>query len=119
MLRQTRLPSELLHKGNRNIKVRIGSPITVKEQSGFEDIMHFGQYLRARVYSLGSAIEVKKFSMQRTRHRIFKPEPIVERVPAGILREEFDRIRINYELFSSKNYSVIGPAEKILNILMK
>ncbi|MBK8884090.1 MAG: lysophospholipid acyltransferase family protein [Bacteroidales bacterium] len=114
MLRQTKLPSELLHKGNRNIKVRIGSPITVKEQSGFEDIMHFGQYLRARVYSLGSAIEVKKFSMQRTRHRIFKPELIVERVPAGILREEFDRIRINYELFSSKNYSVIcAPAEKI------
>ncbi|MBK7712758.1 MAG: 1-acyl-sn-glycerol-3-phosphate acyltransferase [Bacteroidales bacterium] len=68
MLRQTKLPSELLHKGNRNIKVRIGSPITVQEQSGFEDIMHFGQYLRARASSLGSAIQVTKSSMQRTRH---------------------------------------------------
>jgi putative hemolysin len=114
ILRQTQLPSELLHRNNRTVKVRIGSPLIVKEQNEFEDTDYFGKYLRARVYSLGSAIEVRKFTGERLKRKILKAEPVARQGPVNILKEEFDRIRLEFELFSTNNYSVIcAPAEKI------
>jgi putative hemolysin len=114
LLRQTQLPSELLHRNNRTVKVRIGSPVSVSEQAEFEDLAYFGRYLRARVYSLGSAMEVRNFSSGRLKRKINKAIPLVEQVPVNILKEEFERIRNEFELFSTKNYSVIcAPAEKI------
>jgi putative hemolysin len=117
ILRHTQLPSELLQRNNRTVKVRIGSPLTVKEQNEFEDTSYFGRYLRARVYSLGSAIEVGKFSDKRLKQKILKAQPVATQAPVSILREEFDRIRKEFELFSTNNYSVIcAPAEKIPSI---
>jgi putative hemolysin len=114
LLRQTKLPSELRHRSNKNISVRIGSPITVKEQAEFEDLSHFGRYLRARVYSLGSALDVKRFSFKKQISKILKVIPVAEQAPVNIIREEFERIRPEFELFSSKNYSVIcAPADRI------
>jgi putative hemolysin len=117
ILRPTQLPSELLHRNNRTVKVRIGSSVTVKEQNEFEDIAYFGRYLRARVYSLGSAIEVRKFSGSLLKQKILKAEPLAGQAPVNILKEEFGRIRMDFELFSTNNYSVIcAPAEKIPSI---
>jgi putative hemolysin len=117
MLRQTQLPSELLHKNNRTIKVRIGSPVPLKEQNEFEDFAYFGRYLRARVYSLGSAIEVRRFSVKPLKRKILKAEPVAIQTPVNILKEEFGRIRDDFELFSTNNYSVIcAPAEVIPSI---
>jgi putative hemolysin len=115
--RQTQLPSELFSRNNRTVKVRVGSPVSIREQAEFEDITYFGRYLRARVYSLGSAIENRNLSARRLKRKINKAEPIAGRIGVNILKEEFERIRNEYELFSSKNYSVIcAPAEKIPSI---
>jgi putative hemolysin len=120
ILRQTKLPSEIRRRSNKTISVRIGSPITVKDQGEFEDLSHFGRYLRARVYSLGSTLEVRKFSFKRPGTRILKAVPVAEQSPVNILKEEFDRIRPDFELFSSKNYSVVcAPAEKIPAIFIE
>jgi putative hemolysin len=120
LLRQTKLPSELRHRSHKSISVRIGSPITVKDQAEFEDLSHFGRYLRARVYSLGSALEVRHFSLKRQGSRILKAVPVAEQAPANIIKEEFERIRPDYELFSSKNYSVIcAPLKRSLQFLSK
>jgi len=107
MLRNTKLPSELINKKKRTIKIRIGAPVTLKEQSAFEDIAHFGQYIRARVYSLGSTLETKKQYKKLKIRKKQKIEPIVSPLPSHIIAEEFNSIRPDYELFSTKNYSVL------------
>ena len=44
MLRTVKLPSELLNKKNRIIKLRIGNPITVETQNSFTDIVQYGKF---------------------------------------------------------------------------
>jgi putative hemolysin len=107
MIRNTSLPSELVNKKKRTIKIRIGAPITLKEQSDFEDIAQFGHYIRARVYSLGSTLEANKSYAKRKKWGKRKMEPIISQVPSHILTEEFNSIRCDFELFSTKNYSVL------------
>ena len=107
LLRSAKLPSELLNKKNRTVKIRIGSPITFQEQSEFKDIAQYGRYLRARTYALGSRLEVRNFFYKRPKKRKLNAEPVVNPLSAMILTEEFKRIRPEYELLSTKNYSVI------------
>lgn len=105
LLSYENLPAELLRK-NRIIKIRIGSPITTKEQISFKDYSHFGRYLRARTYSLGSALRAKEFfSVPKLLKR--KAEPLAEPEPAQVLTDEFNSIRKDYELFSTGVYSVV------------
>lgn len=118
LLRTAKLPSELFNKRNKTITVRIGKPIPVKDQANFKDIAGYGRYLRARTYSLGTALEVKKFYFNFFNPGSEKVETITEGVPAEILTREFYKVRAGHELFSSKNYSVIcAPAYSIPTIL--
>jgi putative hemolysin len=117
ILRSAKLPSELFNKKNRTIRIRIGTPITIKEQSDFKDISQFGRYLRARVYSLGSALEVRKFFNKKSKRKKKQPETIIEPISSNILIEEVSNVRSEYELFTTKNYSVIcAPTVAIPNI---
>ena len=56
MLRTVKLPSELLNKKKRVVKVRVGNPIDVPTQASFHDIGQYGKFLRAKTYLLGSAL---------------------------------------------------------------
>lgn len=117
MLRTVKLPSELLNKKNRVIKLRIGGAISVGTQNSFSDIRQYGKFLRAKTYLLGSSLEVKKFFLksQKAEKHI---EPIVAAIDMEILKKEVDQIREDYLLFSMKNYSVYcAPTMKIPNIL--
>lgn len=117
LLRNTILPEELSNKKKRTIKIRIGTPITLKEQSSFEDISHFGQYLRARVYSLGLTLDPKQNYKKLAKKNKQKIESVISPVPSQTLSDEFNRIRSEYELFSTKNYSVLcTPISAIPNI---
>jgi putative hemolysin len=118
LLRSVKLPSELLHKKNRTVKIRIGSPISAKEQSDFKDIALYGRYLRARTYSLSSSLEVRKFFNKQLEKKKLKAEPLANPVPSNILLEEFNRIRPDFELFATKNYSVVcAPTVRIPEII--
>jgi putative hemolysin len=107
ILRSAKLPSELFSKKNKTIKIRIGTPITIKEQAEFGDISHFGRYVRARVYSLGSALEIRKFFDKQPLSKKKEPEPVAEPLAPDLLTEEVNKVRSEFELFSTKNYSVI------------
>lgn len=65
------LPVDFFGKKNREVIVRIGKPIRVKEQAEFEDIYEYGRFLRAKSYMLGSPIQVKPFF----RPVLFKKRP--------------------------------------------
>ena len=53
-LRTVKLPSELLNKKKKPVKVRMGSPIPVKDQDNFSEVYQFGRYLRAKTYVITS-----------------------------------------------------------------
>jgi putative hemolysin len=116
-LRGLKLPSELLNKKNRVIKLRIGNPITVEAQDRFHDIAQYGKFLRAKTYLLGSSLEVKKFfhASQRATARV---EPVAAGVDKEVLQREIATIAADYTLFSMKNYDVYcTPPVKIPNVL--
>jgi len=50
--RMVRLCHEVTNKKGKTIYIRLGKPITVEEQSQFEDIKAFGEFLKAKTYEL-------------------------------------------------------------------
>lgn len=117
MLRAVKLPSELLNKKKRIVKLRIGNPISVETQNSFSDIVQYGKFLRAKTYLLGTAFEVKKFF-----HTSLKPsakvEDIIAPVDSVLLKKEVDSITEDFLLFHMKNYSVFcAPSIRIPNVL--
>ena len=118
VLRTAKLPSELFNKKNKTIKIRIGNPIPVKEQEEFVDISHFGRYLRARTYALGTALEAKKFYIPSFHPRVKKVEQIAEAVNENLLKKEIEQLKDQYTLFTNKNYVVLcAPSTEMPNIL--
>lgn len=107
LLRTAKLPSELFNKKNKNIKIRIGNTIPVKEQNEFSDIAHFGRYIRARTYALGTALEVKKFYRPSFYPRIKKAEAIADPVNHDDLKVEIKSLIDNYLLFENRNFKVL------------
>jgi putative hemolysin len=117
LLPDSGLPSELVRKKKRTVRIRIGAPITLKEQSEFRETDDFGKYLRAKVYSLGSSIEEEKPGRIHGIMKKQKSEPVIDPVPPTILTKEFHGVRAEYELFTTKNYSIVcAPAVIIPNI---
>ena len=51
-LRVARLPREVLNKGGKQIRLGIGTPISVEEQKQFKSLNDYGIYLRNSVYGM-------------------------------------------------------------------
>jgi putative hemolysin len=121
-LRTAKLPSELLSQKNRTIRVRIGKPITVKEQEGFESLEDFHQYLRRKTYMLANPYE-KKTSYLKARNFYFpkSPERIIDPVEPELMDQEVRGLeKSGDQLFSSRNYGIyLADSEDIPNILLE
>jgi putative hemolysin len=116
-LQKVKLPSELFNKHRRIIKVRIGYPIPVKEQQGFNDIARYGRYLRTKTYALGTSLEVRKF-FSVSRRQLKKAEQVIAPVPVRNIENEINTIIDQYSLFKIQNYHVICvPSIKIPGIM--
>lgn len=116
-LRQVRLPSELLSKKHKTIKIRIGAPIKVEDQDKICDVYQFGRFIRAKTYGMGSPFEVKRFFNYNLKPQP-KPEPIIEPVSKEKILDEIRKIKTSYTLFNLKNYtSFCAPSKEIPNIL--
>lgn len=117
ILQTARLPGEMLNKNKKAIKVRIGKAISVKDQKEFSGVAQLGRFLRARTYSLGSALEVKKFFRPSLRS-LKKPAQLIESVDKSILANEIESIRPQCFVHHQKEFEVfIAPSDKIPNIL--
>jgi len=111
------IPSEVIRKRNRVVQVRIGKPLSVNEQGDIKNIDLFGRYLRARVFSLSTTVKTGEKVKVRLK-RIKKPVPVIEAVDQETLKDEYIRIKPDYELFTSKNYSLVcAPSYVIPNIV--
>ncbi len=118
-LKEMKLPTEILYKHKKPVKIRIGNSISVTEQDKFSDIHQYGRYLRAKTYLLSSKIEVKRFfnySLKR-QQRI---EQVADPVPHEKIIQELNELSSEFLLFKMKSYSVYCvPSKRIPNILLE
>ena len=117
-LRTVKLPSELLNKKNKVVRIRIGNPISQKDQKGFADINQYGRFLRAKTYMLGTPIEVKRFYRFKRKAKVVKVEDVIPPIDENVIRNEVDSLKDDYLLFKSRSYCVYcAPSSKLPNIL--
>lgn len=118
MLRTAKLPSELFNKKEILVQVRIGKPISVKEQDNLGSVKEYGRYLRARTYCLGNSLEINNFYKKPFMAVKQEREPIMNGVLESVLVEEFKDIEHDYMLMEMKNFKVFcAPADRIPNII--
>ncbi len=121
-LRTAKLPSEFLSQKNRTIKVRIGKPISVKEQNNFKNLSDLQNFIRKKTYMLAHPFE-KTTNVLRTSALKFSkaPKKIIEAISLEKIENEIDGLDNNNScLLSSKNYKVyLADSLHINNILFE
>ncbi|MFV0565048.1 MAG: GNAT family N-acyltransferase [Flavobacteriaceae bacterium] len=121
-LRTAKLPSELLTQKHRVIKVRIGRPISVADQSEFTSIDGFSDFLRRKTYILSNAFDPKPKILNNLSSSLKTPKlpkSIVTPIDSEIMAQEVEALRQDdSRLLISKNYEVfLAESVKIPNIL--
>jgi len=122
-LRTAKLPSELLTQKERLIKVRIGNPISIKDQKEHESLDDFTNFLRRKTYMLANPFQ-KKNLLDSIPKKLKFPKPpkkIVKPVAISIIEKEIKGLDKNDKrLLQSKNYSVyLADAPSIPNIIQE
>ena len=121
-LRTAKLPSEFLSQKNRIIKVRIGKPISVKEQSTYEGVESFHDFIRKKTYMLANPFEKVTNRLNTSALKFSKaPKKIIEAIALDKIEKEIEILNNNNScLVSSKNYKVyLAESKHIENILME
>ncbi|MFC0603689.1 GNAT family N-acyltransferase [Winogradskyella pulchriflava] len=121
-LRTAKLPSELLTQKRRTIKVRIGRPISVKDQKEHEALPDFSEFLRRKTYMLSKTFEDKPKILDNLQSQLKVPKPpksIVTPIDTKVMMVEVENLREkDCRLLVSKNYEVyLAQAKDIPNIL--
>ena len=122
-LRTAKLPSELLTQKHRVVKVRIGRPISVKEQQQQQTLEEFSSFIRKKTYMLSNVFERPKILKNISSNIKIKkpPKKIITPVDRLLMRTEVEDLRAkDHRLLESKNYEVyLAPAANIPNILIE
>ena len=103
-MRNRLLVTALSRLSGSNLTVRIGRPVSVKEQKKIHDPRDFGRYLRMRTLSLGVPA-IGGQSAGSSVSGTFLP-PVAEPPPAEKILEEINKIGNVYCLFSFQDYKV-------------
>jgi putative hemolysin len=121
--RTAKLPSELLSQKHRVIKVRIGKPISVKDQEEYKEIPDFSEFLRKKTYMLANPFEKKTQNILSTQNLKIpkKVKKITPQKNVSSFIKEVDALREKGgRLLESKNYEVLfGSAKEIPNLLQE
>ena len=117
-LRTAKLPSELINKRNKTIKIRIGNPISVREQDAFTDIHQFGRYLRSKTYCLDSGMEVKHFFNYSLKSDL-RPKEIAQPQPQVMIEREIALLKKDSMLIKVKNFEVYCAPTKTMPYILK
>lgn len=122
--RSAKLPSELLTQKKRVIKVRIGKPISIKDQAEHKSLSSFSDFIRKKTYMLSNSFEPDEKimdSISSTLKPILNksPKKIVTPVSQNDIIIEVDALRDNNcRLLTSKNYEVfLATADKMPNLM--
>ena len=119
-LRTAKLPSEVISQGGRVIKVRIGKPISIKDQDEHKEISEFYKYIRKKTYMLANPFEKANKLISAEKIKIKKPvKKITPQRNSELFTKEVTALRnANGRLLESKNYEVFfAAAKEIPNLL--
>lgn len=115
-LRTLQLPREMLRMHGRSVRLRIGNPLTDKELAQFTSIDDLARFLRAKTYSIGSGVTVKR---EHFKPLLFprKAKPIVEPTPVEALEHDLDGLA-DRKLNSQAEFDLyLAPSGRMPNIL--
>lgn len=121
-LRTALLPSELLSKKARVIKVRIGKPISVNDQNKYASSIDFCDFIRKKTYMLANPFEKKLVNIQPPKIKRKKaPKTVVTQRNVDKILAEIDALRTNGKLlFSSRNYEIFfAESIEMTNIMFE
>ncbi len=121
-LRTAKLPSEVLSQKRRIIKVRIGKPITVKEQENYQDLNKFHNFIRKKTYMLANPFEKRSNILNSSNLRISKPpQKIIPAISPKEIAKEIEILNNNDScLVTIKNYKIyFANSKHIKNILLE
>tara|TARA_B110000902_G_scaffold195857_1_gene222094 strand:- start:2085 stop:3890 length:1806 start_codon:yes stop_codon:yes gene_type:complete len=119
-LRTAKLPSEVISQKGRIIKVRIGKPISVKDQNEFKEISAFSAFIRRKTYMLANPFEKKSKILSTEKIKIKKSAKAIapQRNIDSFSKEVAALREQNGKLLESKNYEVFFcNAKDIPNLL--
>ena len=119
-LRTAKLPSEVISQKGRVIKVRIGKPISVKDQNEYKEIPAFYEFIRKKTYMLANPFE-KAHKLISTQHIKIKKKPkkiTGQRAVDSFVREVNALREKDGKLLESKNYEVFFANPKVIPNLL-
>jgi putative hemolysin len=119
-LRTAKLPSEVISQGGKVIKVRIGKPISVKDQDSYEELPAFHEFIRKKTYMLANPFEKTHKLLSTKNIKIKKPvKKITAQKNTDLFIEEVEALRnTDGRLLESKNYEVFfANAKEIPHLL--
>lgn len=112
------IPRELINKKNQIIKMRIGAPISVKEQDRYDDQETYTKVLRLYCYAL--RLSFRRLEKTPIQMKYEYPEPLAAPAPELRVLGEIEKLRKNPEthLITTQNYTVFcSKPKKIPNIM--
>ncbi len=123
LLRTAKLPSELVNKRGKTIKMRIGKPIMPAEMQSYPDIKSLSSFLRQKTYLLSNAYLVKSNPIKSAKDKLKfnekEAQPIIKPVEQSKIEREIEALmKADKRLFCSKNYEIyFTKSKEIPNIL--
>lgn len=118
LLRTAKLPSELLSQKNRIIQIRIGNPISVREQDKYTNLKKYSDFLRKKTYMFSNFFAKESKSSENSKTKVI-PKAIVTSGDRQKIIEEINSLR-NPEtrLFQTNNYEVFFAKSSLIPNIM-
>ncbi|WP_405608879.1 GNAT family N-acyltransferase [Polaribacter sp. Asnod1-A03] len=119
-LRTAKLPSEVMFQRGKVIKVRIGNPISVKDQNEFKEISTFYEFIRKKTYMLANPFQKASKLISTQNIKIKKSvKKITPQRNKDLFIKEIDALRkADGRLLESKNYEVFFASAKEIPSLL-
>ena len=120
-LRTAKLPSELISQKGKTIKIRIGKPISVKDQNEYKKVPAFYEFIRKKTYMLANPFEKahKLISTQNLKIPKKPAKKITAQKNVDLFIKEVNALRIaDGRLLESKNYEVYFANAKVIPNLL-
>ena len=113
-LRTAKLPSEVMSQRGRVIKVRIGKPISVKDQDAYKEIPAFCEFIRKKTYMLANPFEKAQrlISAQNIKIKKSAKKIVSQRSADSFIKEVAALREKDGRLLESKNYEVFFAKPK-------
>lgn len=125
------LPSEMLKKRDRPVRIRIGKPVSSKMIEDCDDAKELGEFLRKKVYMMRSYFERRKsitelFKLSNLpikfplRHEEEIVQNIIDETPVEDLIKDIENLKTkDKQLFVNGNYEVYFTEYNLIPSLMR